>query len=74
MRDTIENVLFAFGFVVLFLAMVGIASIGLWLSYLFASAGFSNNYLDIYDIFATFTFCFSVWALFYAFVQAHEEF
>ena len=72
MWDSMVDALFALFFTVLFIAGVGIACIGFWLAYLFASVGFSNNFLDIYDIFAMFTFCFSSWGIVYPFIQARE--
>ena len=72
MWDSMVDALFGLFFAVLFVAMIGIACIGFWLSYQCGNVGFSNNYLDIYDIFAVFMFSLSSWAIAYAFIQAHE--
>ena len=72
MWDSMVNALFGLFFAVLFIAGVGIACVGFWLAALFASVGLSNNFLDIYDVFAIFAFCFSSWAIVYPFIQARE--
>ena len=72
MWDSMVDALFGLFFAVLFVAMVGIACIGFWLAYMLASVGFTNSFLDIYDIFSVFMFFFSSWAIAYAFIQAHE--
>ena len=72
MFDAMVDALFGLFFAALFVAGVAIACIGFWLSYQFGSVGLTNSFLDIYDIFALFTFGFSSWAIVYPFIQVRE--